>query len=89
MQYVEHDLGHQSAGAIVEVTLRGTEANVQLVDTTNRTAYKQGRQFRYYGGHYKRSPVRITVPHAGHWYVMVDLGGYGGRVSSSARVFAT
>jgi len=87
MEYLEHDLGHQNAGAVVEITLRGTEANVQLVDTNNRSAYLHGRQFHYVGGHYKQSPVRLRIPRAGHWYVMVDLGGYGGQVQSSARVF--
>ena len=34
----------------------------------------------------KKSPVRLKVPHAGHWHVAVDLGGYAGQIRSSAQV---
>lgn len=33
-----------------------------------------------------RSPFRIPIPHSGHWYVVIDLGGYSGTVRSSVRV---
>lgn len=34
----------------------------------------------------KRSPAKIPIPHSGHWYVVIDLGGYSGTVRSSVRV---
>lgn len=86
MKYVHHDLGNCSGGEIVEVTLSGNAANVQLMDSSNFSAYKAGRRYRYQGGHAKRSPVRLQVPRSGHWHVAVDMGGYGGSVRSSARV---
>lgn len=86
MKFVHHDLGHRSGGEIVEITLSGNAANVQLMDSSNISAYKSGRRYRYTGGHAKRSPVRLQIPHSGHWHVAVDLGGYSGRVSSSARI---
>jgi hypothetical protein len=33
-----------------------------------------------------QSPVRLKIPHDGHWYVTVDLQGLKGTVKSSARI---
>lgn len=70
---------------IVEVTL-DKQANVQLVDALNYQHYSAGRKYRYYGGFATTSPVRIRPPRQGHWHLVVDLGGYAGRVRASARV---
>ena len=86
MNYTYYDLGNLRGGETVEVTLSGTEANVCLMDSSNFSSYKAGRQHRYYGGHATRSPVRIPVPSSGHWYVTIDLGGYVGEVRSGVRV---
>jgi len=86
MKYIHHDLGQQSAGSIIEVTLSGNAANVRLVDGANLSAFKQGRQHRYYGGSFERSPIRLQIPSDGRWHVVVDLGGLPGRVQSSARM---
>ena len=88
MKFQQYDLGYQHRGKIVEVELSGTEANVQLLDSTNLQHYKNHGQFTYYGGHYKQSPVHLTIPHAGTWHVTIDLGGYAGQVSSSVRVIS-
>ena len=88
MEYMHFDLGPQRQGSVVEVELSGTEANVQLVDSTNFQNYKNGRQFTYFGGHYKASPVRLTIPHAGNWYVTVDLGGFVGQIEAAVRVIS-
>ncbi|GIW41971.1 MAG: hypothetical protein KatS3mg076_2548 [Candidatus Binatia bacterium] len=86
MQFIEHDLGYRQGGEIVEVTLSGNAANVRLLDSSNLSAYKSGRRHRYYGGLAKRSPVRLQIPHSGHWYVVVDMQGLRGSVRSSARI---
>lgn len=86
MNFTQWDLGSRHEGEIVEVTLQGTAANVELLDSSNLSAFKSGRSHRYYGGHYTRSPARIPIPHSGHWYVAVHLGGYGGSVRSGVRV---
>lgn len=88
MEYQEYDLGPLDEGSIVRVNLTGTEANVELVDPTNRLEFKAGRRHNYYGGHYKQSPAIIPVPRTGHWYVMVHLGGFGGRVGSSVEILS-
>jgi hypothetical protein len=86
MRFIQHDLGYRTGGEIVEVTLSGNAANVRLMDSSNFSNYKNGRQHRYYGGLAKRSPVRLQIPHAGHWYVTVDMQGLRGTVRSSARI---
>jgi hypothetical protein len=88
MNFTHYPLGTIKGGALVTVTLDGTEANIKLLDDTNFNAYRSGRQHRYHGGHYERSPAQIGVPHTGNWHVTVDLGGFGGQVRSSVRVTA-
>lgn len=86
MKFIHHDLGQRRRGEIVEVTLSGNAANVQLVDSANLTSYRAGRQYRYYGGHVRKSPVQLAIPSNGHWHVVVDLGGHSGGIRSSAQV---
>jgi hypothetical protein len=86
LNFTQYDLGYRHRGEILEVSLRGTEANVELLDSSNLSAFKRGRRHRYYGGHYKRSPALIPIPRAGHWYAVVHLGGFGGSVRSGVRV---
>jgi len=86
MKFNYYDLGHQTRGNIVEVTLSGSAANVRLMDSSNYHNYKAGRKHRYYGGLMKRSPARIAIPHSGHWYVTVDMQGLRGITRSSVRV---
>ncbi len=86
MNFQHYDLGYRKAGETVEIILSGTAVNVQLMDSSNFQNYRAGRQYRYQGGHAKRSPVHLTIPHSGHWHVGIDLGGYAGTVSSSVNV---
>jgi hypothetical protein len=86
MQFIQHDLGQRQRGEIVEITLSGNSANVRLMDRSNFSSFKNGRQHRYYGGLAKRSPVGLRIPHGGHWYVTVDMQGLRGSVRSSARI---
>lgn len=70
---------------IVEVIL-DKQANVRLLDDLNFSFYQRGKQHSYYGGLAKRSPVRIPCPNAGHWHLVIDLGGYSGTVTASVKV---
>ncbi len=87
MQFIKHDLGQRSGGEVAEVSITSA-ANVRLLDSENLRKYRYGRRHEYIGGHYKEPAVFIRIPRAGHWYVVVDLGGYPGKVGSSARVVA-
>lgn len=86
MDFIHTDLGNRKAGETVEITLSGNAANVRLLDSLNFSSYRSGRRHRYYGGLAKQSPVRLQIPHSGHWHVAVDMQGLGGNVRSSVRV---
>ena len=86
MNFQTYSLGHCQRGDVVEVTLSGSAANVRLLDSSNLQNFKSRRQHRYYGGLVKRSPTRLAIPHAGTWYVTVDLQGLRGKARSSVRV---
>jgi len=68
---------------VIQVNL-DRQANVRLLDSANYQKYINGQQHTYYGGHADKSPVRLRPPRQGHWYVVVDLGGYSGTVRASA-----
>jgi hypothetical protein len=85
MRYAFEDLGHQHAGTPVTVRAQGSACNVFLVDAKNFRQYRAGQPFRYTGGHFMRTPVELEVPQDGHWYAVIDLGGYPGRVRASVK----
>jgi hypothetical protein len=78
----EYDL---EAGDVVVVDLNN-QANVMLMDGANYDAYRNNRNYRYYGGFAEKAPARIGVPRKGHWYVVVNLGGYAGSVSARVHI---
>lgn len=85
MQYQVYDLHQCNRGDRIQVILSGSAANVRLMDSTNYNYYRQGKKHHYYGGLAKRSPVVLSIPQTGHWYVTIDLGGLRGTVKSSVR----
>jgi hypothetical protein len=86
MRYAYKNLRQQQEGTTVVVRLYGSAANVILLDWENFCRYRAGAPFLYEGGHYARSPVRLEIPSDGHWFVVVDLGGYTGRVRTQIEV---
>lgn len=88
MNYNFWDLGNQSAGTVVRVTLEGNAANVRLMDSSNYRSFQRGEQHRYFGGHYDRSPVVLQVPNSGHWFVVIDYGGYAGSGRAAVQVLS-
>lgn len=83
--FVKYDLGQQRRGAVVNVTL-DRQANVHLMDASNFSRYRRADDFRAVGGRALRSPLSLTVPNTGHWYVVLDLGGGSGTIRSDVRV---
>ena len=83
MKYTVYDLGQCRRGERIQVSLQGNAANVRLMDSSNYSSYRSGRRHRYYGGLVKRSPIVLTVPSSGHWYITIDLAGLAGSVRSS------
>lgn len=86
MKFIHKDLGNLEKGQIVEITLVGNAANVQLLDSNNFSNYKAGRQYRYIGGLAKQSPVRLQTTHSSHWHVAIDMRGLRGSVRASVNV---
>jgi hypothetical protein len=86
MQFIHHDLGQRRGGEIVEITLSGSAANVRLMDSAQFENYRSGREHTFHGGLATKSPVRMQIPHAGAWYVAVDMQGLKGTVHSTARI---
>lgn len=85
MKYTVYDLGQCRRGERIQVSLQGNAANVRLMDSSNYSSYRSGRRHRYYGGLVKKSPIVLTVPSSGHWYITIDLAGLTGSVRSSIR----
>ncbi|MCH8054422.1 MAG: DUF1883 domain-containing protein [Planctomycetes bacterium] len=83
--HYEFELGPDD---IIEVTLDHA-ANVQLLDPPNFQNYKNGKPFKYTGGHVRTSPYRCRPPRSGHWHLVVDLGGGAGTVRASAQVLSS
>lgn len=86
MNFSHYNLGHLDSGSVVVVTLNGSAANVRLMDGSNLSSYKSGRQHQYIGGLAKSSPVRLKVPRSGTWHVAVDMQGLRGTVRSGVQV---
>ena len=72
-------------GETIQVEL-SRAANVRLLDALNFARYRRGQSHRYVGGYVTQSPYLLTVPNGGQWHVVVDLGGYAGRVEASVSV---
>ncbi|MGN9161235.1 DUF1883 domain-containing protein [Clostridium sulfidigenes] len=79
--------GNYNEGDVIVVKL-DKQANVILLDPTNFSNFKNGRKYSYYGGLAKVSPFEIIVPRTGHWYLVVNLGGYAGTVNYSVSVIS-
>lgn len=80
MKYLYHDLGSQQEGSWVVAHLRGSAGNVLVLDSENFRRYRCCRPFLYVGGLSRRTPTLRQIPRDGHWYLVVDCGGYTHRV---------
>jgi hypothetical protein len=74
-----------SSTDIVEVEL-DQQANVLLVDYSNFQNYKNRKTFSYIGTHATESPVRLSPPSSGTWYVIIDLGGASGLIKYNVSI---
>ncbi|MCA1378882.1 MULTISPECIES: DUF1883 domain-containing protein [unclassified Bradyrhizobium] len=69
-----HAREYLSSGDVVVVEC-SHQCNVIVMDDSNYSLYRTGRQYRYYGGHFTHFPARVSVPGDGHWNTVIDLGG--------------
>ncbi len=80
--HYEFDAGPED---VLEVTLEGS-ANVRLLDDANYEKYRSGEKHTYaLGGFATKSPVHLEPPRQAHWHVVVDLGGYAGRIRAAVQ----
>ena len=86
MEYLHKEVT-ASSGDVVVVSL-DSQANVRLLDAANYACYRRGEKHHCYGGFAKASPVRLKIPSAGTWHVVIDLGGYAGSVKASIKVIS-
>ena len=84
MEFLQQELDLQPED-VVEVSL-DSQANVMLLDPPNFSSYSRGDTYHYFGGFAEKTPVRLSVPRPGKWYVVVNLGGYPGSVRAGFRV---
>ncbi len=85
MNYLHYEF-EAGPDEVLEVALEGSGANVLLLDNENFAKYKAGyRHTAAQGGWAKVSAVHFVPPHKGHWHVVIDRGGFGGRVAASVR----
>jgi Domain of unknown function (DUF1883) len=89
MQYCYYDLGEEQEDRWAVLRMRGTSANVILLDPLNFYRYRKGQPAFYaIGGYCRRSPVRLQIPKGEHWYLVIDHGGFAGRVRAELEVLA-
>jgi Domain of unknown function (DUF1883) len=86
MRFAYVNLGEQAAGTQVIARLHGSSANVLLLDEENFARYRANLPFVYTGGMRWRTPVELTVPEDGNWFVVLDHGGFRGRVHGHVEV---
>ena len=85
-KYNVYEYNNLKSGERVQVTLQGSAANVRLMDSSNYQSYKSGRNHKYFGGLVTRSPIVLTVPNSGKWFVTVDMNGLKGTTKSSVSI---
>mgnify|MGYP000483230302 FL=1 len=86
MKFNHYTLGFLEKSQQIEVNLQGNAANVLLLDNKNYQQYKQGTRYIHIGGLVVKSPHRFVVPKSGQWHLVIDLGGYAGKVKSQVVV---
>jgi hypothetical protein len=85
MNFLDFEITGTQSGAVAHVTLDGVESDVLLMTASNVNAYKQGRRFEYWGGHFNASPAVIPIPQSGNWHVLV-VPSPGGQVHATLQI---
>lgn len=89
MKFTHYPLGLVEKNQKVEVNLQGNAANVLLLDEKNYQQYLNNKPFIHIGGLVIKSPHHFIVPRADSWHLVIDLGGYAGKVKSKVTVHPT
>ncbi|SCB42099.1 DUF1883 domain-containing protein [Rhizobium multihospitium] len=84
-RYSHYDLKEQRAGTVIEITLTAI-ANVRLMNSSNFERFTETLKHQFLGGVAKKSPIRLTIPEAGHWHLVVDMEGHKSLAESSVKM---
>lgn len=80
----EIELAHP---ANIDVTLSRPNANVLLLDAANYWRYSHAQPYEYRAGGWTTViTTRLRAPYAGHWHLVVDLGGAPGTIAASYAI---
>jgi hypothetical protein len=86
MQYLLYDLGTVAEGGTVEVAL-GYAANVLILNEESYAFYKENKPHRFTGGYIERSPYKVVLSEAGHWFAIIDSGSFFSKIRAFVRFF--
>jgi hypothetical protein len=87
--FLHWDLGSRDVGEVVEITVKGNAVNVLLMDSSNFSMFsRDGSYANARGCQVRQSPVRLTVPTSGHWYVVLHTCVLKGLGSVSVRMLS-
>ncbi|CBJ83083.1 hypothetical protein XBJ2_2000001 [Xenorhabdus bovienii str. Jollieti] len=85
MSYI-HSREYLKDGNVVSVQC-SHQINVLVMDDNQYSNYRNGRQYRYYGGFYKQFPANIIPPHSGYWNVVLAMPpGYSANIKHTISV---
>lgn len=84
MNFLHYDV-NVGIGQSIRIDL-DAQANVKLMDDANYSNYRNGRQYKFYGGSAIKTPVIMQAPYSGRWNLVIDMGGYAGKVNVSVTV---
>jgi len=62
------------------------QANVMLMDSVNYAKYCSKKKHEFVGGLVVESPLYLKPPHPGHWHIVIDSGGFPGKVSANVNI---
>jgi len=72
--------------AVIDCTM---QSNVMLTDDGNFSKFKNGSDYRYFGGFFTHFPAYVFPPSSGYWNISIDLGqGYSGEYEYSINVLS-
>ncbi|MDI7865153.1 DUF1883 domain-containing protein [Rhizobiaceae bacterium n13] len=84
-RFSHYDLKELPAGTTIEISLSAI-ANVRLMNADHFQRFKETLKHKFIGGVAKKSPIRLTIPEAGHWHLVVDMEGHSGVAESSVKM---
>ena len=84
MQYLHYSL-NLGIHDVVQVDLK-SPAYVRLLTEEQYRAYREGKNYRFFGGMAESSPANIKPPNKGQWHLCIDLGSKEGELGATVHI---